>query len=223
MSVNYHAFQSRGVVFADSEALSQQWWDKFAGYDPSRIAKILDLTADEQYLYLTYFQKPYRLNLISGHLEKQVDEKWEERLFFNETMAIYHLLWYTVDHPLLSGEWVAGHVLDGAVSRSGNMSDPLLTPFAKKFEGQIRILDEICSGMGGMKLKKGDLSYEFEAFPQIKLRMIFWDSDEDFPAQVQILVDKRVTDFIHFETVGCLVSDLFEMIEKTYEERNVHI
>ena len=47
--------------------------------------------------------------------------------------------------------------------------------------------------------------------------MIFWDSDEDFPAQVQVLVDQRVTDYIHFETVGCLISDLFEKIEKMSE------
>ncbi|MGI6010019.1 MAG: DUF3786 domain-containing protein [Ruminococcus sp.] len=214
MSVNYHAFQSRGVVFADSEALSQQWWDKFADYDPSRIAGILNLAADEQYLYLTYFQMPYRLNLSNGHLEKQKDGEWNTHLFFNETMAIYHLLWYTVDHPVLSGQWVPGHALDGVVSRNGNFPDPLLTPFAKKFEGKAKKLDEICRMMGGIKLEKGDVSYEFEAFPQIKLRMVFWEADEDFPAQVQVLVDKRVTDFIHFETVGCLISDLFEKLEE---------
>ena len=213
MSINYHAFQSRGVVFAEQEAVSQQWWDKFTQYDPERISRILGLQRDERYLYLSYYQTPYRLDLANGHLSKQQDGSWMEHLFFNETMAIYHLLWYTSDQPLLSGVWVQAHTLDGVVSRNGNLPDPLLDPFAKKFDGKTEELKEICEKLGGMKLDKGDLSYEFEAFPPVRLRMIFWDSDEDFPAQVQILVDKRVTDYIHFETVGCLISDLFEKIE----------
>lgn len=217
MSVNYHAFQSRGVVFAEQEAVSQQWWEKFTSYDPSRIAGILGLTFDEEYLYLTYFQTPYRLTLATGRLEKQEDEKWTDHLFFNETMAIYHLLWYTKDYPMLSDVWVPSHVLDKVVSRSGSLPDPLLTPFAKKFEGKRNLLDEICQKAGGKKMEKGDLAYEFEAFPRVRLRMVFWDADEDFPAQVQILVDKKVTDYIHFETVGCLISDLFEKIEKLSE------
>ena len=73
MSVNYHAFQSRGVVFAEQEGVSWQGREKFIGYDPSRIAKILGLAFDERYLYLTYFQTPYRLTLATGCLEKQED------------------------------------------------------------------------------------------------------------------------------------------------------
>ena len=50
-------------------------------------------------------------------------------------------------------------------------------------------------------------------FPQVKIRLIFWDADEDFSAQTQILVDSRITDYVHLETTGCIVSDLLEMLE----------
>ena len=45
------------------------------------------------------------------------------------------------------------------------------------------------------------------------LCLVFWDADEDFPAQAQILVDQNVTDFLHYETVGCVISDLLEKLE----------
>lgn len=51
--------------------------------------------------------------------------------------------------------------------------------------------------------------------PQIQLQLHFWDADEDFPAQTQILVDRKITDYIHFETVGCLISDLLEKLEQS--------
>lgn len=216
MSVNYHAFQGRGFLFSTFEALCEQWHSAFAGYDPTRISKILHLESDENYLYLTYFQSRYRLRLKDGWLEKQSEDSWTEELYFNETMSIYHLLHYTKDHPRISGTWVPNTALDGANAHSRNMPDPLLTPFAKKFSGKTELLKKACHALNGTEITetKADTAFRFSAFPQISLQLLFWDEDEDFPAQVQILVDQSVTDFIHFETTGCIISDLLEMLEK---------
>lgn len=218
MSVNYHAFQNRGYLFHNHEALSQQWCSAFAGYDPSRIGKILDLSRDESYLYLSYFQHAYRLRLEDGWLEKETCNGWTEELYFNETMSIYHLLHYTRDLPRFSGIWVPNTALEGAGAHNRNLPDPLLVPFAAKYSGKTTILDAACQGLGGTRLSKGDVSYEFRAFPQIPLQLIFWDQDEDFPAQVQVLFDQQVTDYIHFETTGCIISDLLEQLENFKKE-----
>ncbi len=65
---------------------------------------------------------------------------------------------------------------------------------------------------GGVELQAGDAACEFEAFPQVHLRLVFWDQDEDFPAKAQILVDQCVTDFVHYETVGCMIADLLDRL-----------
>lgn len=214
MSVNYHAFQSRGYLFSNYEALSEQWRSAFAGYDPARISRILHLETDESYLYLSYFRSRYRLRLADGWLEKETEDGWTENLYFNETMSIYHLLHYTKDQPLITGIWVPNTALAGARAHNQNVPDPLLTPFARKFTGKTELLDLACRELDGSRLSKGDVGYQFSVFPQISLQFIFWDADEDFPAQVQILVDKQVTDFVHFETTGCMISDLLEKMEK---------
>lgn len=212
MSVNYHAFQSRGVLFSNHEKVCEQWRTEFSGYDPERIAKILSLKKDENYLYLTYFQKPYRLHLADGILEKEEEGDWTEKLYFNESMAVYHLLHYTKDIPTISGKWVPSHTIDGVVSRSP-LPDPLLTPFEKLYTDRTKELEKVCEKAGGVKCKAGDVSFEFEAFPWIHLRLVFWDADEDFPAQAQVLVDQCVTDYVHYETIGCIISDLLEMLQ----------
>lgn len=217
MSINYHAFQNRGYLFSDHEVLAQQWREKFAGYDPERISRILQLKTDEDYLYLTYFQRLYRLQRKDGFLEKEEEGSWSEELYFNEAMSIYHLLHYTKDQPFASGVWVPNTALEGAGIHNRNLPDPLLEPFAAKFSGKAGLLDEACRKLGGAKLTRGDVSWQFQAFPQIGLQLIFWDEDEDFPAQVQVLFDKRVTDFVHFETTGCIISDLLELLERQAE------
>ena len=212
MSVNYHAFQSRGVRFDSYEKVCGQWREEFTGYNPERIAGILHLQADENYLILSYFGTPYRLRLKDGCLEKFQNTNWTQELYFNESMTIYHLLHYTKDQPVISGKWVPGQSLDGVVSRRP-VADPLLDPFAKICTGRTEELRRACQETGGQELSAGDVAYEFEAFPFLHLRLVFWDADEDFPAQVQVLADSCVTDFVHYETIGCITSDLLELIE----------
>lgn len=211
MSINYHAMQSRGYLFTNFEVQCEQWRGIFSGYDPERIAGILHLKYDEQYLYLSYFQTPYRLRLRDGVVEKMSGEAWSEELYFNETMSIYHLLYYTRDFPAQSGEWIPNDHLDTR-TRSGRASDPLLDDFARKFSGHSDRLEAACQRLKREKLPKGDVAYQFWAFEQVPLQMIFWDADEDFPAQVQLLVDRRITDYVHIETTGCIVSDLLEKL-----------
>lgn len=214
MSVNYHAFQSRGVLFSEYEKVCAQWKETFAGLDPLRLVRLLRLKSDEEYLYVEYFQTPYRLRLSDGSLEKKQGDDWNSELYFNESMAIYHLLYYTKDLPTVSGKWVPSHTVDGVVSRNPGVPDPLLDPFARRYTGRTKELDEACKHAGGQKISQGDVGYEFEAFPRVHLRLVFWDADEDFPAQAQVLVDQKVTDFLHYETVGCVISDLLERLEK---------
>jgi hypothetical protein len=47
---------------------------------------------------------------------------------------------------------------------------------------------------------------------QVHLQLVFYDADEDFPAQASILVDQHITDYLHYETIGCLISDLLDRI-----------
>ncbi|MDO4322362.1 MAG: DUF3786 domain-containing protein [Lachnospiraceae bacterium] len=214
MSVNYHAFQNRGVLFSECEAVCEQWHSAFAGFDPERIAGILHLETDENFLYIPYYGNPYRLRLSEGCLEKQTEEGWTDELYFNEAMAIYHLLHYTKDIPTVSGQWVPSYSIDGVVSRNPRVPDPLFSAFCREWTGRAAELAEACGKAGGKRLEKGDAAFQFEVFPCLSLQLVFWDADEDFPAQVQVFADQRVTDFVHFETVGCLISDLMERLSQ---------
>lgn len=212
MSVNYHAAQSRGVLLKQHEKAGEQWQKTFTDYDPERIQRILQLKSDAEYLYLDYFQKPYRLCLKDGHLEKKEEQVWQPELYFNEAMVIYHFLYYTKDMPVISHSWISSQVVDGMVTRRA-MADPLLDPFAKCYTGQLEKLKAACEAAGGIPVHIGDVGYEFEAFPQVHLRLIFWEAEEDYPAQVQVQVDRCILDFVHYETVGCMIADLFDLLE----------
>lgn len=144
--------------------------------------------------------------------EKSADAAWTQNLFMNEAMVVYHLLGDVKEDACLSGVWVPEPDLDPVKIRSGNRTDPLVGGFAAAFSGRTAALDAACEKMGGIRLARGDAAWQMEAMPLLPVQLIFWDADEEFPAQVQVLVDRNITDFMHFEAAGCMIADLFEKI-----------
>ena len=60
--------------------------------------------------------------------------------------------------------------------------------------------------LGGKKLPWSDMGYELSAFECIPVRFLFWEGDEEFPAQGNLLFDAGVTDFIHGESIVTIAS-----------------
>jgi hypothetical protein len=128
-------------------------------------------------------------------------------------MVIYHLLHYVKDEPAFQGVWIPNTELDTRAARNNQREDLLFTSFAKGFSGRLEELETACQKANGTPVEsKADIAYQFQVFPQVPLRLLFWDQDEDFPAQVQVLVDKSITDYVHLETTGCMISDLFVLL-----------
>ncbi len=69
------------------------------------------------------------------------------------------------------------------------------------FTGKTDALARACEKLGGRKREKGDAAYELDLFPFLPLILRFWDADEDFPASMQILVDKNILAYMHYETL----------------------
>lgn len=44
--------------------------------------------------------------------------------------------------------------------------------------------------------------------------MRFWEADEEFPASLQILVDKNILDYMHYETLMFALTHLFRRLKE---------
>ncbi|AGL00170.1 DUF3786 domain-containing protein [Desulfoscipio gibsoniae] len=88
------------------------------------------------------------------------------------------------------------------------MTDPLV----KTFSGNYVTFSETMCRLGGVfngKLKSGGYSWLLKALPKILLQIVYYDGDDEFPCEVQILFDKNASRFMEFECLafleGCLV------------------
>ncbi len=65
---------------------------------------------------------------------------------------------------------------------------------------------ESLGGWSGGETGLGGVSLIFELLPKIPVQLIFYDSDDEFPARARLLCDLNATNFLEFEFIAVLVT-----------------
>ena len=84
----------------------------------------------------------------------------------------------------------------------------ILEPLAKLFTGRAcRSCATRSRRWGAEPMAQGDAGGKLAVIPGLPLAVLFWDGDDEFPAQVNMLFDANITDFMHEENVVTTASD----------------
>jgi hypothetical protein len=94
------------------------------------------------------------------------------------------------DGSLPSGEWIGFQELpDGAFYRhafQGYSGDQLVRDLASDIER----FRQAAAELDGEPLPMGDAGYAFRVLPHVPLAVVWWDGDEEFPANATVLFDR---------------------------------
>lgn len=162
------------------------------------LRKLPFLYLTEDFLEVPYLQKSVRIRLCDGVIDPT--------MALMDEMNVYTLLWYAQAGAALTGQWLPFEQLKnarafGPAFRKGN-----LAPFAATFDGHAEELERALRAFRGQPLPTGDVGYQIDVFPCIPVQVLFWDGDDEFPAQCNLLFDRSATDFIHVESVVSIAS-----------------
>ena len=212
--MGFHAYRNIGFSFTDAETTCGKWRSKFSGFDADGKERYITFKKDGVHILLQYFGKEYRLNCENGVLEKKDGSLWTEKLEMNEALAVYHYLGDGTGDIHEMGKWVPESSLDPVRVRSNDRLDPLFVKFANDYSGRVHELEERCRRVGGKYEKSiGDTAWTFFPFPEIPIKLVFWEKDEEFPAQIRVFVHENATDYVHYEAVSFMIADLFQKID----------
>lgn len=190
----------------------------FLKYDQEKMIEKFSLQFDEHYLYVQFIGHLYRIDRQTGLLEWSEDEfKTSVEGDFNEALTIYDLLCDSKEHCHKSGDFINLKSLSALQSSSKNLGDGLFFGKEKLFDHKEEVLCHACEKLGGIKAGKGDVAYEIPLFDFVSCRIQFWNSDEEFEAQLQIFLDKNILEFIKYETVWYAVSHLIKRLTEELE------
>ena len=194
------------------EALCQQWADHLKGYDPARLTALLpELRPDGEDLTIVHFGRTFRIHRATGAVEAL--DGGPAGIY--ERLNIYTLLGYCRQGAAQTGHWVPFRDVPGAAPFAPAFEKSVLKPLAATFSGQQAALCRAARALGGIPLPHSDAGFLLHAFACIPLEILFWDGDDEFPAQANILFDSGVTGFIHVESTVSLASVAFQRLWET--------
>ena len=186
------------------EKWCEEWRLRFLDMDQRELLKRLpELKEEGGYLTLRHFGRKFAVGRRDGRITAPEDDAPVLR---NEKLNIYTLFGYVKAGARLTGEWVPFEKLKNTSPFAKAFRNGVTEPFARMFDGRSGALEQACLSLGGKKLPWSDMGYELSAFECIPVRFLFWEGDEEFPAQGNLLFDAGATDFIHGESIVTIAS-----------------
>lgn len=183
----------------------EEWRLRFLQMNQEEIIGKFHLKSDENALYLPYFSHEMRIDRLTGKISYLKESKREAG--FNTCMDIYNLFYYSIEVPVASGRLVPFREVKRVYPFEAAYKRTVLKTFQETFSGHVEELKKACEKLGGKPLPQGDAGYQFSVYPFLDIAIYFWDADEEFEAQANILFDSNITDFLHEENVVLVASD----------------
>lgn len=192
----------RKQKISNYEKMKNSMAEVFLRYDQKTMIRKFNLAHDEDCLYIRFLDRNYRISRLNGKVSWSKDFfSTEEDADYNEAMTIYDVLCCSKENCHLAHEWVnvgsLSAIQGGTLAKGSNFFQSA----AKYFSGKVNALAQACEILKGRKIEKGDAAYELDMFTFLPICVRFWDADEEFPASLQLLVDKNILDYMHYETL----------------------
>ena len=184
------------------EQVIENWRRKFLEMDQVALIRKFDLEADDEALYITYFSRKLRIDRKNGVITDQ-----GVRPGFDTVMNIYNTFYYAAEHPVASGNLVAFRQVKRVYPFEAAYRRTIIFRLQKTFSGKTAELKKACEILGCTPLPQGDVGYVLPVFPFLNIAVLFWDKDEEFDAQANMLFDSEITEFMHEENVVCVAAD----------------
>ena len=207
--------KSNNHSLSNYEKMKNSVNDSFLQYDQENMIRKFSLQHGADYLYIAFIGRTYCINRHTGIIHWSDDQfQTTHDTDYNEVMTIYDVLCYSKENCHLAHEFVNLNSL--STIRTGNLTanDSFFQRTADSFNQKTAALRHACENLSGKPLPKGDVAYELQLFSFLPVIIRFWETDEEFQASLQILVDKNTLDYMHYETLMFALNHLFGRIRE---------
>ena len=215
LNKKFASIRNEAEWVSNYEKMKQDGQRQFLKYEQEPFIQKFALKHDEKYIYINFLKHEYRVERTSGKVTWSDDGFVNEKeAGMHEVMTIFDVFCYSEDgcHP--SGEFANMHSMSAIKGSSAALGNSFFEKEEQFFDKNIDKLAKACEILGGVKSGKGDVAYQIPLFEFLSFAISFWESDEEFPASLQIFVDKNTLQFMHYETMWYAVSHMLDRIKE---------
>jgi hypothetical protein len=132
----------------------------------------------------------------------------------NGSVLLYYLLSKGQGDP--ENSYILFESIPRMISGLGFQNRMMTRPLERKFGNDYVKFSEAAIKLGGIEEESqvGKHLWKFNILPKIPLKIVFYEADDEFPTNIQIMLDKTALQFLEFEClafmVGCFVRALIK-------------
>lgn len=191
---------------------------EFVKYDQEKMIRKFSLEQDETFIYIEFISRKYRIHRQNGVVEWSDDGfQTAAEADYNESMTIYDVLCNSKEDCHLAGKFCPSSMLKGTVHSFGSGGN-LFNKAAEEFDGKRKELEYACDILGKRIDMNGDVAAELYPFPFLPMILQFWESDDEFPANIKFMFDENILDYMHFETTFFMRGHLLKRIREIMDQ-----
>ncbi len=167
-------------------------------------AKIKQDADGKDFLLIRFLNRDIRISW--PEIEMTDPEKGDE-INIQQQVFLLHYMNGAADSggAPLTGEWIAYQEIPDGKFYLGPFTSRARTPLLKAFGERPKLMVELAKeAYDATPLDHGDYSVEVQALPFIKLALVLFEGDEEFPPESNILFDKNISKIISAEDTAWL-------------------
>lgn len=179
--------------------------ERFLEKDQDAMAARLGLETDADALFIDVLGRRVRVRREDG---RAFMDDTGEPASANIALFVYDLLGHTPDPVVLAHEWASLAQLSGMQGGAVNAQD-FFAKYKQAFDGHAADLARACEKLGGTPAQdKADVAFVVPACVFVPVYFKFYESDEEFPAQLTMLCDANTNKYLYYETIWYLLVEL---------------
>ena len=192
------------------EKQSEDWRKRFLTMNQEDICRRLpEVRKSEEKLFVWHYGREFAVDRKDGTIQAISDDRPVDVM---PRLNIYTLFWYAGKDAVQTGNWVPFRELRNAFPFTKAFQEGILEPLAETFSGQEELLEKAVKKLRGERISEA--GFQLPAFSCIPVRLNFWDADDEFPAQANLLFDSSATDFNHVESIVTIATEaLYQLAE----------
>ncbi len=167
---------------------------------PENIPEIYWLRLKEDYYEITFLGKACKVIKEQKKIEI-------EKFPFSPNFQVYLVIlaYLNSEKVALKDEWVLARELKGGI-HFFDRSHPLTVDKLLEKVKEKRMMIKAFKTLKGRELDFGDFSYEVFVFPDVHLRYIYFEGDDEFPSELTVNFQKGIENILPLDVIWAMVN-----------------
>lgn len=173
--------------------------------DPALVAAYSGCTQDERgQLRLALLGREYYIAPLEFSVQRVEDGRPADA-FVTSLILTYLAM---ADGTPSSGEWIGFRDLPNGMFYVQAFQNYSGNRLVRELTGGLSAFSRAAQALRGMPLGLGSAAYAFDVLPRLQLAVVYWEGDEDFPAQAQELFERSAPHYMPTDGLAVLGSQL---------------